>query len=193
MMSFYDLRMRIRKYVLLPFRKRQFYRFGKGSLINRPILIFGGKSISIGDDVHIRDNARIEVVPGYSSNVPKLSIGNRVGIEEGIHLTCADSVVFEDDVTILSYCMITDINHSYQEIGIRCGEQQLEVKPVRIKQYAVIGSGVSVMPGVTVGNNAIIGTNAVVTQDIPDYSVAAGIPAKVIRKYNFDSRNWERV
>ena len=72
-------------------------------------------------------------------------------------------------------------------------ERILTSKKVEIKDNVWIGEFVSVLPGVTIGKGAIIGANSVVSKDIPDYVIAAGIPAKPIKKYNFETKKWERV
>ncbi|MBL4677498.1 MAG: hypothetical protein JKY70_15040 [Mucilaginibacter sp.] len=64
-------------------------------------------------------------------------------------------------------------------------------KPVIIEDNVWIGETVSVLPGVTIGKGSIIGASAVVTKNIPPYSIAVGNPAKVIKTYNFESNSWE--
>ena len=63
---------------------------------------------------------------------------------------------------------------------------------VRIGSGSWIGENACIL-GVIIGKQCVIGANSVVTKDIPDYSVAVGIPAKVIKKYNFETQQWERV
>jgi acetyltransferase-like isoleucine patch superfamily enzyme len=64
---------------------------------------------------------------------------------------------------------------------------------VQIKENSWIGEGVKILPNVTIGKGVIIGANAVVSKNIPDYTIAVGIPAKVIKKYNFTNKKWEMV
>ena len=72
-------------------------------------------------------------------------------------------------------------------------QRDYEMLPVEIMDNAWIGESVSILPGVKIGKGSIIGANAVVTKDIPDYSIAVGIPARVVKKYNFQSAKWEKV
>ena len=72
-------------------------------------------------------------------------------------------------------------------------DQPLECKPVTIDDGTWIGEKVCILPGVTIGKKFIIGAGAVVNKSIPDYSMAAGVPAKVIKKYNFKTHSWEKV
>lgn len=71
--------------------------------------------------------------------------------------------------------------------------QPLESKPVSIGDGCWIGEKVCILPGVTIGKKCIIGAGSVVIKSIPDYSIAAGNPAKVIKQYNFENHNWEKV
>lgn len=170
-------------------------QFGKGSYIIHPVLVTGKKYLKIAKDVCIWDNARIECINNWRGipKLPQLHIGNHVSIGQGLHMTCAEQIVIEDNVTISSYVVITDISHSYENINVHQLKNDLITKPVSIGEYSLIGAGAKILPGVTIGKNCIIGANAVVTHAIPDYSIVAGIPAKVIKRYNFSIGKWEKV
>lgn len=64
---------------------------------------------------------------------------------------------------------------------------------VHIGDGSWLGTHVVIAGNITIGKHCVIGANSVVTKDIPDYSVAVGIPAKVVKRYNFDTKCWERV
>ena len=72
-------------------------------------------------------------------------------------------------------------------------DQTLSSQPVIIEDGCWIGEKVCIMPGVTIGRKSIIGAGSIVTKSIPGYCIAVGNPAKVIKKYNFKSHNWESV
>ena len=72
-------------------------------------------------------------------------------------------------------------------------DRKLSAKPVIIHDDVWIGEMVSILPGVEIGKGSIIGANSVVTKYIPDYSIAAGNPAKVIKQYNFNTKRWEKI
>ncbi|MBE5850459.1 MAG: acyltransferase [Lachnospiraceae bacterium] len=72
-------------------------------------------------------------------------------------------------------------------------EQPFSTGKVIIRDGCWLGSRVSVLAGVTIGKRCIIGTNSVVTNDIPPFSIAAGIPARVIKRWNFETHKWDRV
>jgi acetyltransferase-like isoleucine patch superfamily enzyme len=68
-----------------------------------------------------------------------------------------------------------------------------DIAPVFIGRHTWLGQNVVVLPGVAIGQHCIIGANSVVNSSIPDYSVAVGAPARVIKRYNRDTNQWERV
>ena len=169
--------------------------FGKNYIIRKPLLIKGKKYIYIKNNVRIRDNSRIEAISKWGDYkfIPKIIIEEGVSIEQNLHLTCANEVIIGKETTISANVFITDIDHNYNQINKSVLYQGLDVKKTSIGEYSFIGIGVKIMAGVNIGKNCIIGANAVVTTDIPEYSVAVGIPAKVIKKYDFKEKRWKKV
>ena len=99
-----------------------------------------------------------------------------------------------DDVLIASNVLITSENHGLNpESNLSYMQQELTGADVNIKNGCWIGEKVMILSGVTIGEKSIIGAGSVVTKDIPHYSIAAGNPAKVIKKYNFTNHKWERI
>ncbi|MSY44417.1 MAG: acyltransferase, partial [Actinobacteria bacterium] len=99
------------------------------------------------------------------------------------------SVIIGDDVFTGHNVYITDANHGYEDVEQPIGRQFSPPQPVSIGSGSWLGHGVIVLPGVAIGRNVVIGAGAVVTSDIPDFSVAVGNPARVIRRY-FPDRGW---
>lgn len=194
-MSWIDKKMILRKVFLMPIIKIGYGHIGVGSCIEKTLAIRGKKNICIGDNTFIRPGARIECVTEFAGKkyYPNLLIGSCVNIEQNIHMTCAESIEICDNVTISSNVLITDINHSYKIIDIPPLNQELETHKVKIGSYSLIGAGARIMPGVILGKNVIVGANAVVTKNVPDYSVVAGVPAKIIRQYDFEKNEWVSV
>lgn len=170
--------------------------FGEGSKIQYPrTLLRNRKHIFIGKNVFIRKYARIEPVTNYDGEKfrPVIKICDNVNIEQNVHITCAESVIIGNNVSILPDVLVTDINHPYSDVNLPPKFQQLEHSPVSIGDDSIIGMGARILPGVKIGKHCCIGANAVVTKDVPDYSVAVGIPAKVIKTYSFDRQKWIAV
>lgn len=170
--------------------------YGNSSVIQKPYtLIKNKKRINIGDNVYIRKYARIEPVIAWNGIVydPEIIIEDNVVIEQNLHLTCASSVIIRKNTVISSFVLITDIDHDHKEINTPVLMQPLIIKQTEIGEFCFLGTGVKVMAGVKIGNNCVIGANAVVTHDVSDYCVAVGIPAIVIKKYNSVTKKWESV
>lgn len=124
---------------------------------------------------------------------PILTIGEGSAIGDFCHITAVNEVVIEKNVLIANKVYISDNVHSYDDIQIPIISQKVKfVNKVFIRQGAWIGENVCII-GASVGKNSIVGANSLVLNDIPDYSVAVGIPAKVIKKFNFETNKWERV
>lgn len=169
--------------------------FGKNSYIKgkvwltNPIYIFIGKSCQIGP------YCRLESFSNYGNvkSNPKLLIGDYTSIQHAVHIYCANSVILEKGCLIASGCMITDNNHGINPIGEHYGNQPLKSRPTIIKEYVWLGENVCVLAGSEIGKRSIIRSNSVVIGKIPEYSIASGNPAKVIKKYNFETNFWETV
>lgn len=194
-MTLYQWRNIFIKRILLPIQRKMYGRLGKNTIIISPVRISGKKNIFIGNDVSIKHHARIEALTEYGNTVLKsqLEIGNNVAIEQRVHIVCAEHIRIDHDVTISSDVMILDNAHGKSMTNIHALKQPLETNPVSIGAYSLIGAGAKILKGVDIGENCIIGANAVVTHDIPSYSIAAGIPAKVIKQFNFDREEWMSV
>lgn len=95
---------------------------------------------------------------------------------------------------IADHVYITDNLHGYEDINIPPVDQPLKVPgPVIIGDQTWIGERACILPNVKIGRHYVIGSNAVVTKDVPDYSVPAGIPARVIKHYDFKKNVWVRL
>jgi acetyltransferase-like isoleucine patch superfamily enzyme len=108
--------------------------------------------------------------------MPKnLKIGSGVTVMNGALMMAAGGITIEDKVMIAANVQLISNNHDpYVRDVITC-------RPILIKYGAWVGAGATILPGVTVGKYAIVGANSVVNKDIPDYAVAVGSPAKVIK------------
>lgn len=159
-----------------------FGSFGN-SLLFRPMLIMHPEFIHIGNNVLIRPGVRLETLP--MSRTPELRIGNNVNIEQNVHIVCHNRVIIEDNVAIAPNCAIVDATHPCDNLlsGEKMGNGVIDDNGfIEIGEGSVLGCGVVVLPNVRIGKGCFIGANSVVTKSIPDYSVAVGSPARVIRQ-----------
>lgn len=167
-----------------------------GSQIGKVISASNSKYVSVENNVRIKDYCRIECYDNWRDKKyhPKFEIAS--GVIIGYNFTClvTDDVKIGNDTILASNVMITSENHGINpESEIPFHAQLLESKPVSIGKGCWIGQNVSILPGVSIGDKSVIASGAVVTRDIPDFSIAAGIPAKVIKQYNFETHCWEKM
>lgn len=175
--------------------KKAFRFYGVNSNIIKPSRIVGSEYIEIGNNVNIYHGLRLEAVDAWNGikYTPNIKIADNVGVQQNCHITCAGSITIGEYTSILPCVMITDITHQYEDIAVPPGYSDIDVNPVSIGKYCMIGFGSAIMPGVQIGDNCIVGANSVVTHNLPNGSVAVGNPAKIIKRYNYLSNRWEKV
>ncbi len=190
--KFIQLPLRIYRYIIRLYFIRGFRNFGKSAAGNGCIFQFK-KYISIGDDSWIGNKSEI-IAYNRADTDSGLTIGDHVRITSRARITCAGNIIIENDVLIAPDVFITDHNHGMNpEIPGGYSQQELIIKPVVIEDGVWLGQRVCVLPGVTIGAHSIIGANSVVTHDIPPYSIAVGSPAKVVKRWNFENKEWENI
>lgn len=167
---------------------KHFATVGSNPLIMRKIKVLGGENITIGDNFYCYWGQRIETYSRHNGErfSPQIIIGNNVSINPGCHIGAINRIEIQDGVLLASRVFITDHFHgdtTAQSLTIPPQKRKLISKgPVVIKKNAWLGEGVAVMPGVTIGCNAVVGANSVVTKDVPDNAVVAGVPARLIKQ-----------
>jgi acetyltransferase-like isoleucine patch superfamily enzyme len=168
-------------------RARAFRSFGESSAICfPPAALFGERYISVGVGTVIGPYSTLSagVSPQHElGDVEIVRIGDRCLIGKGSGIVGHERVVIGDDVFTGHYVYITDANHGYEDIAVPPGRQFAASQPVTIGDGAWLGHGAIVLPGAVVGRHAIVGAGSVVTGELPDFCVAVGNPAHVIRRY----------
>ena len=145
------------------------------------------KGISIGDNVGIFQHAWLM---GSKENRGGLSVGNRTTIGHFVHIVALKEVRIGNDVLIADRVFISDCTHSYTDIGKSVQDQPVKyLQSISVGDESWIGENVCIC-GANIGKHCVIGANSVVLKDIPDYCVAAGNPAKVIKRYDFTKEQW---
>lgn len=122
-----------------------------------------------------------------------IQFDNNIRIAHHFQISCAKNVCIRSNVNIASFVFITDHNHAYENIKEPIMNQGIMLDDnakVIIDEGTWIGTKVSIIGSVRIGKHCVIGANSVVTKDIPDYSVAAGIPCKVIKRYDATRNKW---
>jgi len=180
-------------------RTKFFYRFflkkcGKSVIVEKP-LSWSPEYISIGDNVLICSGCRIEAIHRYGNKRyhPHIIIGDNVSILQNCHITAADELSIGKETTISFGVSIQDTDHEYQQIDVNILQQPLLLKKTTIGDNCFIGSGAKILAGTVLGRQCIVGTNAVVRGEFPDYCVIVGIPAKIIKRYNPEAGLWKKT
>ena len=109
-----------------------------------------------------------------------VKLGNNVFINSNALFMARGGITIKDNVQIAANCQLITNNHDFYDRNI------LTCKPIVIEEGAWIGAGATILPGIRIGKNAIVGASSVVTHDVPDYAVAVGNPAKVIKTLDKD-------
>lgn len=173
-------------------------RYGQNVYISPYARIKNPKNIRLGNDVGIRRYAELIVdLPdswieiGNKTYIFEYSllktfngwikIGSNCTINRGSILYGHGGLEIGDNVRIAPNVMILAQNHIFECIGIPISEQDISAKGIKIQDDVWLGAGAIVLDGVTIGKGSVIGAGAVVTKSIPPYSVAVGVPAKVIK------------
>lgn len=150
-------------------------RFGNGAAIGRGVRFRHAETFSVGDGVAVGDGA---IIHGRAGG--RCAIGRRVWIGPQCFLDARDLAI-EDFVGIGPGVRILGSTHTGEPLGVPVMATPLRIRRVVLGRGSDIGTGAVILPGVRVGRGAIIGAGAVVTRDVPDFAIAAGVPARVLR------------
>ncbi len=173
--------------------KKLFRNFGKNVSIISPLKIQGMNNISISDNVIIEYKTWLAALPVEKESYCILQIGEGSAIGHFNHIYCTKSIKIGRKVLTADKVYISDNLHSFANINIPIIDQPIkQLSEVRIGDGTWIGENACII-GVKIGKQCVIGANSVVTKDIPDFSLAVGAPARVIKRYNEISKLWERV
>ena len=183
------LRNRLYKFLLVS----QFKEAGHGVTIVPPFRFYGLNQIVLGAYVHIERDCWIQTVPGQEDGA-KLIIGSYSDIGMGATISAARHIEIGEHVLLARNVYISDHRHGFEDIKLPIIHQKINgIVPVSIGRETWLGQNVAVLPGAQIGIHCVIGANPVVNSTIPDFSVAVGTPARVIRRYNQETGAWERV
>jgi acetyltransferase-like isoleucine patch superfamily enzyme len=153
-------------------------RMGDGLQVGANVCFKHVETFEIGSGVFIGAQANLQ---GWYRGTCR--IGNNVWIGPQAYFD-ARNLVLEDYVGWGPGAKVLGSQHTGHPIDVPIIQTDLEMKPVRIEAWADIGTSAVILPGVTVGRGSIVGAGAVVTHDVPPFTIVAGVPARVIRSRN---------
>jgi len=172
----------------------KFKKLGSKTFIKNALIITPS-CISIGDHVFVQPNSRIEGVSSYEGVVflPEIYIDDYCTIQQNLHLTCGSSVYIGKNTAIAANVTITDINHPYENIHLPIEKQPLTTAAVHIGDDCKLYNNVVVLPGTFIGKHCVVGANSVVSGKFPDFVVIVGAPARIIKRYCFETKQWKKT
>jgi acetyltransferase-like isoleucine patch superfamily enzyme len=150
--------------------------------------------ISLGNSVRLLEHAWLCVATEDPTGEPTIVIDDGCSIGYGSIISGKNCVHLERDVLIGQQVVIQDHNHAYEDIEMPIIKQGItEGGRIRIGEGSWIGRGAAILCSrgeLTIGRHSVVSANSVVTRSIPDYSVAFGIPATIIRQYDPETQTW---
>jgi len=168
----------------------QFGRFGKGTRIVSPIGLEGPERIFLGDGVYVAALSCLAATPHTGAVDCRLEIGDGTQIGRFNHIYATSRITIGQRVLTGNNVYISDNLHAFRDVSRAILDQPVrQVGAVTIGDGAWLGQNVCVI-GATVGRNCVVGANSVVTSDIPDFCVAVGAPARIIRRFDAAGGTW---
>lgn len=169
-------------------------------LIRRPFYCRGKSRLQFAEGLTTGYHCRFDLLGEEDDNSIKLIIGKNCKLGDNVHIVANEKVIIGDNCLMASKIFISDTSHGeysnkiiYSSPDIPPDERPFYVKPVVIGNNVWIGENVCILLGVTIGNGCIIGANSVVNRDIPDNCIVAGVPAKIIKKWNPELKRWLEI
>jgi acetyltransferase-like isoleucine patch superfamily enzyme len=167
--------------------KKQFKSVGLNFYLGKDYSVLNPEFMEFGDGFGAKERFRIQAILNYEGQkfLPNIKIGKNVIFNTDIHIGCVDQVEIGDNCLFASRIYITDHDHgatNLESLKLTPVKRKLTSKgPVIIKDNVWVGEGVAILSGVTIGENCIIATNAVVTKSFPPNVIIGGIPAKILK------------
>jgi acetyltransferase-like isoleucine patch superfamily enzyme len=168
-------------------------QLGSDSLFAEPYVIRSPHRVHVGSNVRIEQNSFLSVVEDHEGVKfdPALRIGDWTVIGSDLLLHCTGGIDIGERVAIAARVYIGDSFRDYGDPYVAPRDMPIaEPIPIRICDGAFVGTGSAILPGVTIGERAIVAAGSVVTRDIPARSIAFGNPARVVRSWDERSRQW---
>ena len=171
------------RWFLNPFKHKK----GKGSIVryNSRMDVFPFNDFRLGEKSVIEDFATI------NNGVGDVLIGDYTMI--GIGCVVIGPVKIGDNVMLAQNIVVSGLNHGYEDVSLPPSRQKEIRKQIIISDDVWIGANSVITAGVTIGKHVVIGAGSVVTKDVPDFCVAVGNPARVVKKYSAEDQAWKKI
>lgn len=160
---------------------------GKGSVIYRsvrkdlpPFRKFSLGKYSVVEDFSCLNNAVGDLIIGDNTRV-------------GLRNTIIGPVTIGNHVNLAQNITVSGLNHNFEDVNTPIDLQGVSTSPIVIEDDVWIGANAVILPGVTIGKHSVVAAGSVVGKSIPPYSVCAGIPVRVVKQYDFESKEWKKA
>jgi acetyltransferase-like isoleucine patch superfamily enzyme len=163
------------------------HKRGKRSLVRRRTRmdLMPFNNFVLGNDSTIEDFSTV------NNGVGDVIIGNRTRI--GMANVLIGPITIGSDVMFAQNVVLSGLNHGYEDINLPPSLQKVETKPITIEDQVWIGANAVVTAGVTVGKHSIVAAGCVVVKNVPPYAIVGGNPGRILKQYNHETKEWERV
>lgn len=173
------------------FYRHSFRSLGSDTRIIKPLRLKNVQHIALGRDVLVHKYCWLQTQHAFE-RPPKLIIGDGCVLGNFNHITCVESVTIEEKVLTADRVFITDHGHEYRDPDKAVLDQGIvRGRSVVIGRGSWIGENVAIM-SCSIGRNSVVGANSVVMSDIPDFCVAVGVPARVVKVYDPNRKIWQK-
>jgi acetyltransferase-like isoleucine patch superfamily enzyme/acyl carrier protein len=160
-----------------------FASFGTRSVIQLPVRLLNEHRMAIGSGVFIASGAWLQAI-GDDHDGLAIEIGDDCSLAAGCVLSAARSIRLGSHVSFARNVYVADHTHVYDDGSLPgAGDSITQIEPISIGDGAWLGENVVVLPGVRIGRGAVVGANSVVGDDVPDFTLALGLPARIIRRF----------
>jgi len=194
------LMVRFRKgaaFCLRSYHLRRFAQAGSGIRIGPGFVVHGAERIVVEDGVVIGPHVTLRAMTEYPWSTPPQRLDSGLLLKRGCfinaftEIAAAGKITIGEDVMIGQQCCIVDMNHGYEDIDRPVKAQSIRIRgEIRIGDGSWLGAHCVVIGGVTIGRNCVVGAHSLVNRDLPDHCVAAGAPARILKRFDPDTRLW---
>lgn len=163
------------------------FHYGKGSKIRRSVIL----NISPINSFSLGDKSVIEYFSIIDNGVGSVHIGDSTRI--GLRNTIIGPVEIGNQVILAQNVVLSGLNHKYQDVEQPIRTQGVDTLPIIIEDECWIGANSVLTAGVRIGKHSIVAGGSVVTKSVPPYSIVGGNPARLLKQYDFDKKEWVKI
>ncbi|WP_423607200.1 acyltransferase [Sphingomonas sp. MS122] len=169
-----------------------FASFGKRVRLEHPRHLIGARYMHFEDGADVQNGAYLVAHP-IAGSVPEVRFGRNCLVGHELHVSCIERVAIGERVLLADRVFLADNVHEYEDVTRAIADQPLRrAGPVEIGAGSWVGENACII-GCRIGRNCVIAANSVVRRDVPDYCVAAGVPARIVKRYCPDRKAWVRT